>query len=215
MRRVLYNPNLQPRPHGYRLTVTLMASFRSRRDKKRNRLQAWNWVVIVFSVLLCLLMLPTRFPGMDILGVGPNWLLIWVVAWSISRTPFEGAIAGIVLGFLQDSLTDLAGLFPTHALGLAIAGIVTARLHQRRFLQEDLISVVLAVFGLAIVVETAMAAQLTASYWFDESSLYRGLGSIWQYHQRVSLSSAILSSLWAPVLYYPLKRWWSRLRMRA
>ena len=186
-----------------------MASFRSRRSKKNKPLQIWNWVVIVASVLLCLLILPTRLPGMDILGVGPNWLLIWVVAWSISRSPFEGAIAGVVLGFLQDSLT---APFPTHALGLAIAGFVTARLHQRRFLQEDLISVVLVVFGLAIVTETAMAAQLTVRYLSNDDTIYANLGAIWRYHQRVSLSSAILSSLWAPVLYYPLKRWWEKLR---
>lgn len=188
-----------------------MASFRSRRAKKKNRqLQIWNWIVIVLSVLLCLLILPTRLPGMDILGVGPNWLLIWVVAWSISRTPFEGAVAGVVLGFLQDGLT---APFPTHALGLAIAGYITARLSQRRFLQEDLISVALVVFGLAIVTETAMAAQLTVRHMFGDESLYADLGSIWRYHQRVSLSSAILSSLWAPVLYYPLKQWWGRIRI--
>ncbi len=187
-----------------------MASFRSRRSKKGNKLQVWNWVVIVVSVLFCLLILPTRLPGMDILGVGPNWLLIWVVAWSISRSPFEGAMAGVVLGFLQDGLT---APFPSHAFGLAIAGFITARLHQRRFLQEDLISVALVVFGLAIVTETAMAAQLTAHHLFADDSLYVSLGAIWQYHQRVSLSSAILSSLWAPVLYYPLKRWWEKLRV--
>ena len=181
-----------------------MTSFRSRR-KKNNQLQLLNVAVIVVSVLLCLLILPTRLPGMDILGVGPNWLLIWVVAWSISRTPFEGAIAGVVLGFLQDSLT---APFPTHALGLAIAGFITARLSQRRVLQADLISVVLVVFGLAIVTETVMAGQLTAHHLLSEAPFYTNLGSIWQYHQRVSLSSAILSSLWAPVLYYPLKRWW-------
>ncbi|PZO17916.1 MAG: rod shape-determining protein MreD [Leptolyngbya foveolarum] len=170
----------------------------------------WNWVVIVVSVLLCLLILPTRFPGMDILGVGPNWLLIWVVTWSISRSPFEGAVAGVVLGFLQDGMT---APFPSHALGLAIAGFITACLHQRRFLQEDLISVALVVFGLAIVTETAMATQLTARHLFGDDSPYLSLAAIWQYHQRVSLSSAILSSLWAPALYYPLKRWWEKVRV--
>ena len=38
-----------------------------------------NWCVTVGSVLLCTLILLTRFPGMELLGVGPNWLLIWVV----------------------------------------------------------------------------------------------------------------------------------------
>jgi len=149
-----------------------------------------------------------RLPGMNILGVGPNWLLIWIVAWSISRSAFESAIAGIVLGLLQDSLT---ASFPTHALGLAIAGVLTARLQQRRFIREDLISIALIIFGFAIVTETAVAMQLTLQKIFDsDNALYAHLGSIWQHYQRVALSSAILSSLWAPALYYPLKRWWEK-----
>lgn len=183
-----------------------MTSLRPRRRLDSSK-QVWNWVVTIGSVLFCLMILPMRLPGMDILGVGPNWLLIWIVAWSISRTPFEGAIAGIVLGFLQDSLT---APFPTHALGLAIAGILTARLQQRRFIQEDLISIALIVFGLAVITETAMAVQLSAQQIFGEGSLHASLSSVWQYHQRVALSSSILSSLWAPALYYPLKRWWEK-----
>ncbi len=164
-------------------------------------------MVTIGSVLFCLLILPMRLPGMDILGVGPNWLLIWVVVWSISRTSLDGAIAGITLGFLQDGLT---APFPTHALGLAIAGILAARLRQRRFLQEDLISVALIVFGLAVITESAIALQLTVQHIFGDASSRASLGSIWQYHQQVALSSAILSSLWAPALYYPLKRWWEQ-----
>lgn len=183
-----------------------MNSFRPRR-RSEARKQFWNWVVTIGSVLFCLLILPMRLPGMDILGVGPNWLLIWVVVWSISRSSFDGAIAGITLGLLQDGLT---APFPTHALGLAIAGILAARLRQRRLLQEDLISVALIVFGLAVITETAIALQLTAQHLFSEAAPRASLGAIWQYHQRVALSSAILSSLWAPALYYPLKRWWER-----
>ena len=162
------------------------------------------------SVFFCLLILPIRLPGMDIVGVGPNWLLIWVVAWSMYRLPWEGAIAGVVLGILHDSLS---AAFPTHVIGLAITGFLTARLHQRRILQEDLISVALVVFGLAVITETAIALQLTAQYLWTEEPLYPDIGTIWQYHQRVALSSAILSSLWAPALYYPLKIWWDKYRV--
>ena len=147
---------------------------------------------------------------MDILGVGPNWLLVWVVVWSISRSPFDGIVAGITLGLLQDSHT---ASFPTHALGLAIAGFLTAQLHKRRFIEEDLISVALIVFGLAVITETTMALQLSAQVLFGSESLYASLGTIWQHHQRVALSSAILSSLWAPALYYPLKRWWEKYKI--
>ncbi|MGB3297947.1 MAG: rod shape-determining protein MreD [Phormidesmis sp.] len=177
------------------------------RRRLNARKQVWNWVVTIGSVFFCLLILRLRLPGMNLLGVGPNWLLIWMVAWSISRTPFTGAIAGITLGLLQDSLT---APFPTHALGLAIAGVLTASLKQRRFIQEDLISIVLIVFGLATVTETAMAVQLSVQHILGNPSIHDSLGSIWQYYQRVALSSAIISSLWAPALYYPLKRWWEK-----
>ena len=186
-----------------------MTSLRPRR-RSDSRKQFWNWVITIGSVYLCLLVLPLRLPGMDILGVGPNWLLVWVVAWSISRSPFDGAIAGITLGLLQDSHT---ASFPTHALGLAIAGILTAQLHKRRLIEEDLISIALIVFGLAVITETTMALQLTFQRLLSEAPLYADLGTIWQYHQRVALSSAILSSLWAPALYYPLKRWWEKFQV--
>jgi rod shape-determining protein MreD len=157
-----------------------------------------NCAVTVGSLLLCLLILPTRLPGMELAGIGPNWLLIWVVAWSVKRTMFQGALAGLVLGLIQDGMTAPT---PTHTLSLMLVGILTARLQKERYLQEDFISVALIAFGMAVLAETVMAIQYT----FQGD---RSLVEIWTYHQLIALSSAILSSLWAPVLYFPLKRWW-------
>ncbi|WP_088890864.1 rod shape-determining protein MreD [Leptolyngbya ohadii] len=167
--------------------------------------QTLNWAVTAFSVLVCLLILPTRLPGMELLSVGPNWLLIWVVAWSVKRTAFQGALAGLLLGMLQDAMTSPE---PSHALSLAIVGFLTARLQKQRYVQEEFISIALIVFGMAVVAETITALQFT---WigFTQSHLpNRTLAEIWTYHQRIALSSAILSSLWAPAIYYPLNRWW-------
>ena len=77
--------------------------------------QPWviNSAVTVASVVVSLLLLPSRVQGMELLGVSPHWLLIWVVAWSIKRTQWEGAIAGLVLGTLQDAMTSP---HPTHSL---------------------------------------------------------------------------------------------------
>jgi rod shape-determining protein MreD len=168
-----------------------------------------NWLVTVGSVFLCLLILPARLPGTELLGFTPNWLLIWVVAWGVSRTMLDGAIAGLVLGLLQDGLT---APHPTHALSLMVVGILTARLQKQRYIQEDIISVALIVFGMAVVAETVMALQISGQHLLVPDSPYRSLGQIWLYHQRVALSSAILSSLWAPALYYPLKYWWGQYR---
>ncbi|XGV99870.1 MAG: rod shape-determining protein MreD [Leptolyngbya sp. BL-A-14] len=157
-----------------------------------------NCGVTVGSLILCLLILPTRMPGMELAGIGPNWLLIWVVAWSVNRTMFQGALAGFVLGLIQDGMTAPA---PTHIFSLMVVGILTARLRKGRYIQEDFISVALIAFGTAVIAETVMAIQY--SFQADGS-----LVEIWKYHQLIALSSAILSSLWAPVVYFPLNRWW-------
>ncbi|MBD2726144.1 rod shape-determining protein MreD [Nostoc sp. FACHB-892] len=166
--------------------------------------QLLGWMVTASSVLLCLLLLPTRLPGMELLGIGPNWLLIWVVAWSVKRTVFAGALAGIVLGLLQDSMTSPN---PTHALSLGIVGILTSLLQKQRFIEEDFISIAVIVFVMAVLAETIFGLQLTLIG--DE----RKFTDIWTYYQRVALASAILSSLWAPVVYYPLNRWWQRMKL--
>jgi rod shape-determining protein MreD len=157
-----------------------------------------NSVVTAATVLLCLLILPARIPGMELAGIGPNWLLIWVVAWSIKRTVWQGAIAGLVMGLLQDAMT---APLPTHALSLIVVGALTAKLQKQRYVQEDFISVALIVFAMAVIAETVTALQFSL-----QGS--RTLVEIWTYHQFIALSSAILSSLWAPVVYFPLSRWW-------
>ncbi|MEM7063131.1 MAG: rod shape-determining protein MreD [Cyanobacteria bacterium P01_B01_bin.77] len=164
-----------------------------------------NIAVVLGSGLLCLLISPMRFPGIELLGVSSNWLLIWVVIWSIHHPIVDGAIAGIVLGLLQDGLT---GPFPTHALSLMVVGMLTARLQRQRLIQENVVLVAFIVFGMAVVDATVMALQMSFHHLLWANSPHLNLWQIWRTHQRVALSSAILSSLWTPALYYPLHRWW-------
>jgi rod shape-determining protein MreD len=163
-----------------------------------------NWAVTIGSLLICILSMYTRFPGMTLMGIAPNWLLIWLVAWSVNRPVILSVMVGIALGFIQDSMT-FAGMSiaPTHALGLAIAGGLTSLLQKQRYVQEDFISIALIVFGMAVIVETMHALQLTA--------MGSGMDNVWILQQRIALSSAILSSLWSPVIYFPLSRWWRSL----
>lgn len=165
--------------------------------------QLLDWAVTSGSVLLCLMLLPTRFPGMELLGIGPNWLLIWVVAWSVKRTVWEGLLAGVVLGLLQDAMTSPN---PTHAVTLGLVGVLTALTQKQRFIQEDFISIALIAFVMAILAETIFGLQLALMG-------DRKVEDIWAYYQRVALASAILSSLWAPVVYYPLNRWWQKMKL--
>jgi len=153
-----------------------------------------------------------RLPGLELLGVAPNWLLIWVVCWSVKRSMVAGLLAGLTLGWLLDGMTSPV---PTHTLSLVVVGILTARLHKTRYLQEDFISIALIVFGMTIVAETILALQFAFPYptlnvvlVIDEFLLT--LANQWTYHQQTALASAIVSSLWAPVVYYPLNRWWQK-----
>jgi len=165
--------------------------------------QVLDLTVTVGSVLLCLMMLPTRLPGMELLGIAPNWLLIWVVSWSVKRTVFQGALAGIVLGLLQDAMTSPN---PSHAISLGIVGMITGFIQKQRFIQEDFISIALIVFVMTVLEGTIFASLLI---WMGD----RNIQDIWTYYQKVALASAILSSLWAPVLYYPLNRWWQQIKL--
>jgi rod shape-determining protein MreD len=160
-----------------------------------------NWTVTIGSVMLCIMAMYTRFPGMTLMGIAPNWLLIWLVAWSVNRPVFLSVMAGVALGLIQDSMTFAdVRVAPTHALGLAIAGGITSLLQKQRYMQEDFISIALIVFGMAVIVETMHAVQLTF--------MGAPIDNVWTLQQRIALSSAILSSLWSPAIYFPLSRWW-------
>jgi rod shape-determining protein MreD len=167
-------------------------------DRSPELRSAFGLGLTVLSVWVCLMLLPMRLPGMALAGISPNWLLIWVVAWSLRRSVWQGMSAGLVLGLLQDAMTEGN---PTHALSLMAVGFLTSKIQKQRFLNEDFISVALVTFGMAVVAETVMAMQFSLLG-------SRTLIDIWRHHQIIALSSAILSSLWAPVLYFPLNNLW-------
>lgn len=157
--------------------------------------------------MVCIMAMYTRFPGMTLTGIAPNWLLIWLVAWSVNRPVFLAVMSGVALGMIQDAMTftDMVAV-PTHTVGLAIAAGITSLLQKQRYVQEDFISIALIVFGMAVIVETMHAVQLTF--------IGAEIANVWTLQQRIALSSAILSSLWSPVVYFPLSRWWRSLERK-
>jgi rod shape-determining protein MreD len=167
--------------------------------------QLLNGFIICASVLVCACLTFVRLPGMELLGIAPNWLLIWTVTWSLKRPVFQGILAGLALGMIQDGMTSASASDPSHVLSLVLVGFLTAKLQKQRYIKEDFISVALIVFAMSIVAEAAIAIQHILYH-------VRTPKEIWLDYQRISLASAILSSLWAPALYYPLNRWWEKLK---
>ena len=151
-------------------------------------------LTIIFSLIVCCLFLLLRIPGLELIGITPNWLLIWLVVWSVKRNLWQSIVAGICLGLIWDSLT---GFFPSHILGLIIVTLFTSNVYQDKYVKEDVISLTLIVFGMAIINETIIALQYSIQTQIP-------LIDIWLNYQKNSLTSAIISSLWTPLIYYPL-----------
>ncbi len=176
-----------------------------------------NGLAIVGSVGLCLLLLPTRFPGMEILGIGPSWLVMWTIAWSLQRSLWHAATAGIVLGLIQDAMTlpsiTTFGTLPSHVLSLTTVGVLTFWLCKRRYLTDRMIPVTIATFLLAIVSELVTGCQylLHTAMTISIEASFDGIAHLWANQSPVTLITAVLSSLWMPILYYPLHIWWQKL----
>jgi rod shape-determining protein MreD len=163
-----------------------------------------NGLVICGSVLICALLVPTRWPGMELANIAPNWLMMWVVAWSIKRSVWQGVVAGIAVGALQDGLSG--SHVPSHIVSLVIVGVLTALLRKQRYIQEELASTAIITFFMSGIAETITALQYIAQTHSGLAEISQS--AVWLRYQQVALASGILSSLWMPVLYYPLNRWW-------
>lgn len=166
-------------------------------------LKILNILVIIASVIICSLLMLLDIPGMELLETNPNWLLIWLVAWSIKRTVWQSAIAGLIMGWIYDGLTTSS---PSHALSFILVGMITSSLQKQKYLGEDFISIAFIVFFMSIIAETIFAGQYAQMYVVSTSQI------ISQYQQLV-IVSAIITSLWSPAFYYPFNLWQQRLRL--
>ena len=159
-----------------------------------------NILVIIGSLLLCFLLTLARLPGMEILQVAPNWLVIWLVTWSLSHTRAQSLVAAVSISLVLDALSSS---YPTHLPGLVIVAYFNSDSRRKNDLVSfnSIILVVLRVFFWTLVVEAIMALQYLP---FNIDFIHE----LWLRYQRIGLSSALLSSLWTPVIYWPLSRWW-------
>ncbi|CAC5342879.1 MULTISPECIES: rod shape-determining protein MreD [Planktothrix] len=163
--------------------------------------QVLNLMITIISLMVCIWLSLVRIPGLELFGITPNWVLIWLVTWSIKRSFLQAMVGGLCCGLILDGLTVSS---PSHVISLVIVSLLTVVIYKRiiKKIQEDFISVAVIVFGMAILVEAIRGFQLN-------SFGYSAIDELFRYQQRVALSTAILSSLWAPVIYLPLNRWWA------
>lgn len=171
------------------------------KQKTFDILKVVNSLFIAASIAICIILMLADIPGMELLEVNPNWLLIWVVAWSLNRTAWQGAIAGLIIGCIYDGIT-LGN--PSHILSFVVVGVVTSSLKTQKYLGEDFISVAFVVFFMTFLSEAIFAFQYGRLHLMNMTDLL-------QKYQQVAIISAIITSLWSPAFYYPVNLWQKRM----
>ncbi len=171
-------------------------------QKSFDLLKILNIIFIVISVAVCSILMLFTIPGMELLDTSPNWLLIWLVAWSLGRSADRGAIAGLTIGWIYDGII---GSTPSHALPFIVAGVITSRLQKQKYIGEDFISVALIVFFMTVLTEAIFA-------WLYLRTYFLSIERVWSKYQQVAIVSAIITSLWSPIFYYPFNLWQKRFR---
>jgi rod shape-determining protein MreD len=141
---------------------------------------------------------------------------MWTIAWSLHRSLWHAATAGVVLGLIQDAMTFPAattlGSIPTHVLSLTTVGVLTFWLHKHRYVDDTILPVAMMTALLTLLAEVVLGAQYllqTAIGQSIEVSL-DSLNYLATNQASVLLISAVLSGLWMPIIYYPLHVWWQK-----
>ena len=165
-------------------------------------LKILNILFVVVSVAICAILMLLRIPGMELLATNPNWLLIWLVAWSLGRSVSQGAIAGLAIGWIYDGVL---GIEPSHAIAFVAVGVLTSRLQKQRYIGEDFISIAFIVFFMTILAEAIFALLYLRTYSLS-------LAQVWAKYQQVAIVSAIITSLWSPIFCYPFNLWQRKFR---
>ena len=151
-------------------------------------------VLCVFWILVAGVLESTVVAHLDVMGGRPDLVLLVVLAWAIQRGPSEGVAAGILGGFVLDSLSGTP--FGIHTALLGVIGFSTS------LGEEGLYRGNLALFfGVAVLAtvlsDAALALILQALGWQAP-----GLAQFAQ----VTAPSAALNALLMPGSFWLVRR---------
>ncbi len=124
-------------------------------------------------------------------GIGPSWVVLWLLPWSLEYGPFSGALAGLYLGLVLDGIS-LDGA--THIPVLIALGFWWGCIGRRGpLIDRSLILGLLALIG-SVLVGLSLWVQIV---FFQESAL---LNAFYMWGLRNMLAQAIITGLAAPVV---------------
>lgn len=133
-------------------------------------------------------------PRIAIFGVKPDFLLIVVVVWGITRGGREGGIVGLGAGFLEDILS---ANFYIHTLTKAIAGFFSSVIKRNFGMASGLVYII----SVGIMTPISYILEIVAFYFFFGRQL-PGAYSLFS----VIILSTIYNAVLTAVLFSPLVR---------
>lgn len=203
------------------------------------------WGFTLATAIACLFLLWVPFPGLNLLGYRPNWMLVWLVFWCLGRPPWIGAIAGAIIGLLMDSV---ANPVPSHLLSGIVVGALVGSWSRRQQAPPRTITLLLWIFLLVLLADGVFALQQVMpnreTGWpgWGSEEIPAGRAIIYSLNQdptprqgidpqlvgyprlslqemlhrylQIGLSRAIVTSLSAPLLLWPLQYLWQQVSGR-
>jgi rod shape-determining protein MreD len=130
---------------------------------------------------------------LTVYGIGPNVLLLLVVAHGFFYGPLIGELFGFSFGLIADSMGS--SLFGMHSLLLTLAGYVTGRLRRRVASERPTGQFVIA---LTATILYGIGASIIGS-WFEPGVHRVPILSV--------VGSAIFNALVMPVVFAALEQW--------
>ena len=155
--------------------------------------------IVLGLFVLALASFQTSLPSfINLFGVKPDLLLLFVVFWSVSCGGEEGALLGLFAGFILDALS---GRYFLHTFTKAISGFLSGGLKGSFAMDSD------SIFPIAVSV------VIPLNYLFEIASSYflfgRNLPSLYSMVLVVLLSAVfngILAFLLKPVFAFALRK---------
>ena len=90
----------------------------------------FKWIKLFLIYLLAFVLQTTVGDWLQIFGVGPDFIVIFIVAIAIKYGPATGCFWGFLAGFAQDMYAPVEWL-GAHSIAMTVLGFVVGQLEER------------------------------------------------------------------------------------
>ena len=128
---------------------------------------------------------------LSLMGVGPNWAVLWLLPWALAEGPLSGGLAGLFLGLILDAINLGDG---TQVPVLVLLGFWWGRLGRRGMPIERKFNLGLLAWIGSVVIGLNIWGQFLLTQMNNPIALFHS----WSFH--TILCQSILTGLLCPLV---------------